>query len=256
MSEYLLAEVPTVIKIGGSIGAQRSGTLNDIAFLHQQLGFPLVVVHGGGPEIDAALKEKNIEPQKIDGQRVTDSKTLSVVVSVLNGINQQIVTVLQEQGDLVSPYIFDSGLLQGKIRDPRLGFVGSISEVRSHILILDMERRSLPVVTPIAAMEGNQGQALNINGDIAAGAIAASLGANLILVTDVCGVMDRDGKLVKQMSKELYQQMLQEGDITAGMLPKLEAAFMATNSQAVVAICAASDLLSFFVSKPKGTMVF
>lgn len=253
--EMLSGGVPTVVKIGGSVASERATTLNSIAFLHQQIGIPFVIVHGGGAEIDVALKEKGINPQRVNGLRVTDNDTLEVVVSVLNGINHQLTGVLQELGVHTLGFTADSGLLQAVIEDPRLGFVGKVSSVNSDGLKACIKEGVIPVITPIATIQGNVEQFLNINGDTAAGAIAVSLSANLVLVTDVPGVMDSNKSVVTQMNRELYKKMLAEGDIIAGMLPKLEAGFHALGSASKVTICSPEDILYFFTDNPKGTLL-
>lgn len=252
--ELLKGVVPTVVKIGGSVAVERVSTLSNIAFLHKQIGIPLVIVHGGGAEIDSVLIEQGIKSQRVDGLRVTDGETLRVVISVLNGINHQLVTVLQDLGVKATGFTADSGLLQAVIEDPRLGFVGKVSSVNSDGLKACLEEGVIPVITPIATMQGSV-QFLNINGDTAAGAIAASLGANLILVTDVPGVKDGNGIVIPQINNDLYKQMLANGIITFGMLPKLEAGFHAADLAVKVSICQAGDLLHFFTDKPRGTLI-
>lgn len=257
--ELLKEGVPTVVKIGGSVASERASTLDNIAFLHRQVGVPLVIVHGGGAEIDAALEKRGIDPQsieRIDGLRVTDKDTLEVVVSVLNGINLQLTAVLQEFEVNTLGFTADSGLLEAVIEDRRLEFVGKVSQVNSDGLKACIKEGVIPVITPIATMKGNVEQFLNINGDTAAGAIAKSIGANLVLVTDVPGVKDENGIVIPQISNDLYKQMLADGTITSGMLPKLEAGFHAADLAVKVNICQAGDLLHFFTDKPKGTLIY
>jgi len=253
--EKLKLGVPTVVKIGGSVGAQQANILGNIAFLHQEVGIPLVIVHGGGPEIDVALKDQGINPQKVDGLRVTDEDTLGVVVSTLNGINHKLTDSLQNLGVNALGFAADSGLLEAVIENPKLGFVGNISSVNSTCLTAHLSEGVIPVITPLGTMQENNGQFLNINGDTAAGAIAKSLGANLLLVTDVPGVMDSNGTVIPSVNKDSYQQMIAEGTITFGMIPKLEAGFQVADLSCKVVICQAEDLLHFFTDNPKGTFI-
>lgn len=253
--ELLKGAGPTVVKIGGSVAAASDSLLDNIAFLHKEVSIPVVIIHGGGPEIDAALKEQGINPQKIDGLRVTDSDTLGVVVSTLNGINHQLTVSLQELGIKALGFTADSGLLQANVENPNLGFVGNVTSVKAGCLKTHLAEGVVPVITPVASMEENNGQFLNINGDTAAGAIALSLGANLVLVTDVPGVMDKNGTVISHMTKDSYQQMIAEGIVTSGMIPKLEAGFLAADSVCKVAICQTGDLLHFFTNNPKGTVI-
>lgn len=253
--ETLKVGLPTVVKFGGSVVAERASTLDDVAFLHKQVGISLVIVHGGGPEIDATLKQKDISPQRVYGLRITDSDTLGVVVSVLNRINHQLVTVLQELGVQAVGFNADSGLLKAVVKDPRLGFVGAVSSVNTEDLKNHINLGVLPVITPIATMQDNTEQFLNINGDTAAGAIAASLSGNLILVTDVPGVMDKSKSVVRHINNDLYKQMLAEGSITSGMIPKIKAGIHAVTAGGKVNICQSPDLLYFFTEQPKGTLI-
>lgn len=253
--EQLKMGVPTVVKIGGSVAAASDGLLDNIAFLHKEVGIPVVIVHGGGPEIDTALKEHGIYPQKIDGLRVTDSDTLGIVVSTLNGINHQLTASLQELGAKALGFTADSGLLQAVVENPKLGFVGNVSYLNTDCLKNHLAQGVIPVITPVAIMQENNGQFLNINGDTAAGSIAASLGASLVLVTDVPGVMDKSGLVVSHMTKDLYHQMIAEGSVTSGMTPKLEAGFQVAESGNKVTICQSGDLLHFFTNNSKGTVI-
>ncbi len=247
--------VTTVVKIGGSVAAASGSLLDNIAFLHTEVGIPVVIVHGGGPEIDAALNEHGINPQKVDGLRVTDRDTLEVVVPTLNGINHQLTAFLQGLGAKALGFTAESGLLQAVVENSKLGFVGSVSSVNAGCLKTHLAEGVIPIITPLANAQENNEQFFNINGDTAAGAIAISLGANLVLVTDVPGVMDKNGLVVSHMSKDLYQQMAAEGSITSGMIPKLEAGFQVAESGNKVTICQAGDFLHFFTDKPRGTLI-
>ena len=252
--EVLLSGVPTVIKIGGSIAVEADTTLRDIAFLHREIGIPLVIVHGGSPEINKALEAKGVKTQKVDGLRVTDSETLKVVVDVLNGINAQMVESLQNLGVNSVGYDSKSGFLEGVIGDPRLGYVGAVSFVDRESLRSHNAQGIVPVIAPIALMQGKPAQFLNINGDTAAGAIAASLRSHLVLATDVSGVLV-NGITLPQVNSEQYRQMYEEGIVTSGMIPKLQAGLQAVHSSGKAIICQGRDLLYAFGENPRGTVI-
>ncbi len=253
--EVLQRGSPTVIKIGGSIAAEADTTLRDVAFLHREIGTPLVIVHGGGPEIDRALREGGVETRRIEGLRVTDSKTLAVVVSVLDSINAQMIGALQNFGVNAIGYDSQSGLLQAVVEDPRLGFVGSASMVDAERLRSHVDQGIVPVITPIAIMQGNSTQFININGDTTAGAIAASLGSHLILATDVPGVKDANDLIMSDIDSDQYSQMYAAGIITSGMIPKIQAGLQAASAGGRAIICRGQDLLYAFGEKPRGTYV-
>lgn len=253
--EILKELVPTVIKIGGSIAAESATTFGDIVFLRKAIGVPLAIVHGGGPEIDRALQEASIATRRVDGLRITDRETLSVVVSVLNGINTQMVEALQNLGVNAVGYSVDSGLLQAVIEDPRLGFVGSVSSVDAEHLKSHIDQGVVPIIAPVAIMHDNPTQYLNINGDTAAGAIATSLGLHLVLATDVPGVKDVNDVVLPLINSSQYEQMCAAGIITSGMLPKLQAGLQVANAGGKAIICQGKNLLYAFSGEPRGTLV-
>lgn len=256
-TEELRSLPPTVVKIGGSIVAERETTLRDVAFL-SQLGIPLVIVHGGGPEIDEVLKTRNIPTERVDGLRVTDAVTLDVVVSVLNGINAQVTHALQELGVPTIGYTAETRLLQADIEDKRLGFVGSVSSVPAtgiRNLFIDISQGIIPVISPVGIMQDHADQYLNINGDTASAAITAALGGNLILVTNVEGVLDQNGLLIPEVNQAQYQIMRDAKVIDGGMIPKLQAGIKATSGGGKAIICHGNNLLYAFSQNPRGTII-
>lgn len=250
--EKLSQDRPTVIKIGSAKDAGKA--VSHIGFLANEVGAKIIVVHGGGSEIDEALKEKNITPQKIDGLRVTDEETLKIVVAVLDKKNEELVRSLQRVNVNAVPYDSTSHIIKAVIKNERLGLVGEVICVDTRKVEEDLRNKRIPVVSPIGVLEDNSGQFLNVNGDKSAGALAAVSGSNLVLVTSVEGVLDPDGKLIREISDSRFKLMQQERSITDGMIPKLEAAFQVAGFGGRVTICWASNLLYAFSSDPRGTV--
>ena len=220
---------PIIIKIGGNALSQNNTIIEDIATLHSD-GRPLIVVHGGGPAIDDELRRRRISSKKIDGIRVNDKPTLEAVISALAQVNEQLVKELLAAG--VNAF----GLTGKEIRlleaehNGKLGLVGNIIKVDTNSLNLMLSNGIVPIVSPISYKEmGNQqAQLLNSNADEAAGAIASSFPCSrLVLVTDVPGVLDEDGKLMCNLSFRNFQKLVANGNIKDGMIPKIDACFNA-----------------------------
>jgi acetylglutamate kinase len=235
-----------VIKYGGhAMGEEHLARdfARDIVLL-KQVGINPVVVHGGGPQIKAMLDRLAIKSDFVDGLRVTDAATVEVVEMVLAGrINKEIATAIQAAGGkAVGISGKDAGLitaerLQRKRRDPEsnieavvdLGFVGEPKTVDPTILELLAKSEFIPVVAPIGA--GPDGQTYNINADTAAGAIAGALKAKrLFMLTDVKGVLDKQGQLLSLLGLEDVKTLIQDGTISGGMIPKVETCTKAIQS--------------------------
>jgi acetylglutamate kinase len=227
-----------VIKYGGhAMGEEHLARdfARDIVLL-KQVGINPVVVHGGGPQIKAMLDRLAIKSDFVDGLRVTDAATVEVVEMVLAGkINKEIATAIQAAGGkAVGISGKDAGLitaerLQRKRRDPEssieaivdLGFVGEPKTVDPTILELLARSEFIPVVAPIGA--GSDGQTYNINADTAAGAIAGALKAKrLLMLTDVKGVLDKEGQLLSLLDLDEVRGLIEGGTIHGGMIPKVE----------------------------------
>ena len=227
-----------VIKYGGHAMVDNSLATEFAAdvVLVKQVGMNPLVVHGGGPQIGAMLKRLEIESSFIDGLRVTNAATVEVVEMVLSGtLNKAIVANINSAGGQgIGLSGKDGGLLQAKklLRNKLgpdgqteeivdLGFVGELTQVNGKILTTLAENQFVPVVAPIAA--GNAGETYNINADTAAGAIAAATDAKrLLLLTDVPGVLDGDGKLIEELSVSEARALIADGTIKGGMIPKIE----------------------------------
>ncbi|TCS74154.1 N-acetylglutamate kinase [Effusibacillus lacus] len=253
-----------VIKYGGSaMGGPFEQVILDIIWL-KQAGIRPVVVHGGGKEISAMLNRLQIESKFVDGLRVTDSETMNVVEMVLGGsVNKRIAATFHKHGvPAVGLTGVDGGLLRVKQKRAELGLVGEVVEV-SHSLLDQMLNASVvPIIAPIGV--DDNGVRYNVNADSAAGAIAGALQAEkLVLLTDVPGIMceTQDGKQVlNQITPAGIQQLMEEGQITGGMVPKVEACLQALAAGAKhVHILNGEEphalLLEVFTDQGIGTMV-
>jgi acetylglutamate kinase len=223
-----------VVKYGGNVLADADGSLRelaeDLALMHL-VGMRPVLVHGGGPQIDAACRSMGIEPQFIDGLRVTDEATLQAVRSALLGaVNPAIVAALVAQG---APAIgvsgADAGFVRARVRDPRLGKVGEVTEVDASLLEGLLVTGLVPVVASLAV--DPDGGHLNVNADSFAAAVAVALGASkLVYLSNVPGLLERPAdpeSLVQQVDVAGVERMLADGRITGGMVPKVQAALEA-----------------------------
>jgi acetylglutamate kinase len=221
------ADATIVIKLGGhAMGSDEA--MNEFArdvALMRQVGVNPVVVHGGGPMINDMLKRLNIQSEFIGGKRVTDAATMEVVEMVLSGlVNARIVQAISEQGGrAVGLSGKDSGLIICEAEDPKLGLVGRPTKINPLILRDLAEKGIIPVIAPLGM--GDAGETFNINGDTAAGAIAAALGADrLLLLTDVAGVKNADGEVLTELTALQIREMVADGTIAGGMIPKTQTA--------------------------------
>jgi len=227
-----------VIKYGGSAmtdASLQASFVRDVVLM-KYVGMNPIVVHGGGPQIDQTLRALGITPQKVEGLRVTDDRTMEVVEMVLAGrINKQIVSLISQQGGrAVGLSGIDDGLLLARKATPvqtksgpvDTGRVGEIREVRTGVVTALVGAGFIPVIAPLGIDE--QGNSLNINADTAAGEIASALHAEkLVLMTDTAGVCDRDGKLLHSLSASEIARLRESEVITGGMIPKVECALAA-----------------------------
>ena len=232
-----------VIKYGGhAMGSPELAQdfARDIVLL-KQVGINPVVVHGGGPQIKAMLDRLKIKSQFVEGLRVTDAATVEIVEMVLAGsINKQIVTAIQAAGGQAvglsgkDGNLIEASKLTRTRRDPEsrieqvldLGFVGEPTRIHTRVLKPFEATDLVPVIAPIGV--GADGQTYNINADTAAGAIAAALGARkLIMLTDVEGVQDRDGRLISELSAAQARALMADGTVSGGMIPNLETCLQA-----------------------------
>ena len=265
-----------VIKYGGhAMGDAELAKLFalDIVLL-RQVGTNPVVVHGGGPQIGEMLERLKIKSEFIDGLRVTDKETVEVVEMVLVGsINKEVVTAINEAGgSAVGLSGKDGNLIVAKKlrrtkRDPDsnierildLGLVGEPKEISPDILDMFDESDITPVIAPIGVSK--TGETLNINADTVAGAIGAALAAKrLLILTDVEGVLDKDGKLIETLTVSEARKSIKDGSITGGMVPKVETCIMAIENDVDGAVILDGRvphaiLLEIFTELGAGTLI-
>ncbi len=241
-----------VIKFGGHAMGEAdyvSAFASDIALL-EQIGARPVVVHGGGPQIGEMLKKLQIESNFIDGLRVTDEATISVVEMVLaGGINKALVAAIaQAGGRAVGISGKDGGLIMarklmavGKTSDSAieeaidLGFVGEPETINTEVLDALNAAKLIPVVAPVGSSAA--GETFNINADTAAGAIAAALGATrMLMLTDVAGVLDKNGDLITELNVSQARSLIADGTVSGGMIPKVETCINAVLGGAEAAV--------------------
>ena len=219
-----------LIKIGGSTLGTNDTTLADIVDL-QRRGARPVIVHGGGKIITEWLERQGIRPRFIRGLRVTDERTLDVVVAVLTGlVNKSIVgDILSLGGRAVGLSGVDGGILRAENDRPELGNVGRVIAVDPSTIVELVSAGSIPVVAPVALNASASGPSmLNVNADLAAGEIAAALGADrLIMLTDVPGVLDSSSRLIPRLTERQARGLLDSRIVAGGMIPKLEACIAA-----------------------------
>jgi acetylglutamate kinase len=265
-----------VVKYGGHAMGDPDAARDfaqDVVLL-KAVGINPVVVHGGGPQIGAMLKKLGVESKFIDGLRVTDRATAQVAEMVLSGsINKELVGwIAQAGGKALGISGKDAGLVTARkvertVKDPGsaieqavdLGFVGEPAMVDTTILETTCAAGMIPVVAPIGA--GEDGETYNINADTMAGAIAAALGAaRLFLLTDVAGVLDRNGALLTDLTPADIAALQDDGTISGGMIPKLETCVHAVEAGCEAAVVLDGRvphamLLEIFTSRGAGTLI-
>jgi acetylglutamate kinase len=218
-----------VVKLGGTTLAEQTQTLRDVA--QRSRTQRIVLVHGGGKRLTEWLGRMGVESRFEGGLRVTDDAALEVALGVLRGvINAELVAVLRDMGaDAAGWSGVDGATLRGD-RVSGLGRVVSISEVRTELLDLLLERGAMPVVAP-AALDLD-GVICNVNADDAAAALAGALGARLVLLTDADGVRDAGGQRIPTLTTEASERLIAAGVIAGGMVPKVRCAVRAIDSGA------------------------
>ncbi|MGZ5849738.1 MAG: acetylglutamate kinase [Methyloceanibacter sp.] len=227
-----------VVKYGGhAMGDPKlAETFARDIVLIKQAGVNPVVVHGGGPQIGALLERLNIRSEFKGGLRVTDRETVEVVEMVLAGsVNKEIVTAINAQGGKAvgisgkDANLMRAARIERLWRDPDsniesivdMGFVGEPAKVDAHIIDVIIQSDLIPVVAPIGV--GANGETLNVNADTFAGALAGAMKAKrLLLLTDVDGVLDKRGNLIKSLSTQGARALIADGTISGGMIPKIE----------------------------------
>ena len=217
-----------VIKYGGNAMVNehlKEQVMEDIALLWL-IGVKVVLVHGGGPEINEVMSRFGKKPEFVDGLRVTDKETVDIVQMVLAGkVNKSLVTLLQMKGGhAVGLSGMDGGIIEAKIKDERLGYVGTITKIRTQPITDLLEKNYIPVISTVAS--DRHANVYNINGDTAAAYIAGALNAErLIMMTDIAGILrDKDDpdSLIPEITVSEAKKLHAEGIISGGMIPKVD----------------------------------
>ena len=251
-----------IIKYGGNVFIDReifNNFITDISILNK-LGISIAVVHGGGPRIKRELDKSNIQSKFIRGLRVTDKKIIDIVETVLIDFNNDIVDSLNKIGsEAISIHTQKNNIIEVIPEAKELGFVGIPNKINNDILKEIIKQKKIPIISPLGL--GENKQSYNINGDIAAGAIAKSLKSRrLLLMTNVEGVLDEDKKLIEEISSTRVLEMLKNETITGGMIPKINTCLDAVNN-GVTAVGIIdgrkqhSILFEIFSDKGSGTLI-
>ena len=250
-----------VIKYGGNVFIDRNifnNFIEDISVLNK-LGLSIVVIHGGGPRIKRELDKSNIQSKFIRGLRVTDRKIINIVENVLIDFNNDIIDSLKKKGtEAISINTKKNNVIEIIPESKELGFVGKPNKINNEIIKNILEKNMVPIISPLGLKDN---QTYNINGDTAAGAIAKSLKARrLILMTNTEGVLDKDKKLVEEITSPEILQMIKNETITGGMIPKIKTCLDAVNNGVTGVVIVdgrkpSSVLFEIFSDKGAGTLI-
>ncbi len=264
-----------VVKYGGNAmtdPALESSFARDIVLL-KTVGLHPVVVHGGGPQVDTLLKELGRQSDRIDGMRVTDKSTMDIVEMVLGGgVNKSIVSLINKHGgSAIGLTGKDANLIQAKklmvekigedgVAVPiDLGFVGEVVSVNKDVINMLIASNFIPVIAPLGVDE--EGNTYNINADLVAGKVAEFLQAEkLMLLTNIKGVLGRDGKVVTGLTPKKVDSLIEDGTISGGMIPKIKCALDAVRSGVKSAVIVDgrvphATLLEIFTNEGVGTLI-
>ena len=250
-----------VIKCGGSVLLDSklfNQFIEDISVINK-LGLKIIVVHGGGKNIQKKLDENKIESKFIDGLRITDEKVIKIVENSLNELNAEIVKKLNEKKCIAISINSKKNVIKVDKISNKLGYVGNPKEVDHNNIKKLLSNKKLPVIVPMGYCDDNK--IYNINADTAAGSIAKSLSSRrLLLMTDVEGVLDNNKKLIPQLNSNFAKKMIDEGIIQGGMIPKINTCLDSLNNGVTgVAIVdgrkSHSILFELFSDKGAGTLI-
>lgn len=252
-----------VIKLGGhAMGSDEAMQMfaRDVVLM-RQVGINPVIVNGGGPMINQMLEKLHIKSEFVNGKRVTDEATMEVVEMVLSGsVNKRIVQAINDQGgSAVGLSGKDANLILCEQADSELGLVGNPTTIDPTVLQTLFSNDMIPVIAPLGA--GKNGETYNINGDTVAGAIAAALTADrLLLLTDVEGVKNEKGEVIAELSADQIKEMIASGTIARGMIPKTETALSAIEGGVLATVildgrAPNACLLELFTKQGAGTII-
>ena len=251
-----------VIKYGGNVFIDRNifnNFISDISILNK-LGISIVVVHGGGPRIKRELEKSNIQSKFINGLRVTDEKIINIVEDVLIEFNDDIVDSLKKKGtEAISINTKNNNIIEVIQESIDLGFVGKPNKIDTDVINKIVKKNIIPIISPLGL--GKNNQTYNINGDTAAGAIAKSLKSRrLLLMTNIEGVLNKEKKLIEEITSSEILKMINDETITEGMIPKINTCLDAVNN-GVTAVGIIdgrkqhSLLFEIFSDKGSGTLI-
>lgn len=264
-----------VVKYGGNAMTDpelESSFARDIVLL-KTVGMHPVVVHGGGPQVDNLLKELGRQSDRIDGMRVTDKSTMDVVEMVLGGsVNKSIVNLINKHGGRAigltgkdANLIRAKKMLMQKIHEDGstqaidLGFVGDVVSVNKDVINMLINSNFIPVIAPLGV--DNEGNTYNINADLVAGKVAEFLQAEkLMLLTNIKGVLGRDGEVVTGLTPKKVDNLIEDGTISGGMIPKIQCALDAVRGGVKSAVIVDgrvphATLLEIFTNEGVGTLI-
>ena len=264
-----------VVKYGGNAmtdPALESSFARDIVLL-KTVGMHPVVVHGGGPQVDNLLKELGRQSERIDGMRVTDKATMDIVEMVLGGsVNKSIVSLINKHGGSAigltgkdANLILAKKLTMQKIGEDGiavpvdLGFVGDVVSVNKDVINMLISSNFIPVIAPLGV--DSDGNTYNINADLVAGKVAEFLQAEkLMLLTNIKGVLGRDGEVVTGLTPKKVDSLIEDGTISGGMIPKIQCALDAVRSGVKSAVIVDgrvphATLLEIFTNEGVGTLI-
>tara|TARA_B000000437_G_scaffold192406_1_gene151372 strand:- start:74 stop:922 length:849 start_codon:yes stop_codon:yes gene_type:complete len=251
-----------VIKCGGSV-------LLDVVLFNQfiedisainHLGLSVIVVHGGGKNIKKELDKHKIESKFIDGLRVTDENTMTIVEKALLELNTEILNNLtNKEANAKSVTPKSENIIKITPEKKELGFVGNPKKINKEVLLNIVTEKKVPIVAPMGV--GDDGKIYNINADVVSGSIAKELNSRrLLLMTDVEGVLDKDKNLISEIDSKLALKMIKDGDISGGMIPKINTCLDAVNNGVTGVVIVDgrkphSILFELFSDKGAGTLI-
>jgi len=251
-----------VIKCGGSVLLDENlfkQFIEDISVIYK-LGLSTIVVHGGGKNIKKKLDILGLESKFINGLRITDEKTIKVVEEALLELNFEIINNLSNHkanAQSINPK--KNNVIKIKPEKQDLGYVGYPKEINSNILLKIIDEKKIPIMVPMGI--GDDDKIYNINADIAAGSVAKELNSRrLLLMTDVEGVLDKNKKLIPEINSSIAEKMLKDGDISGGMIPKINTCLDAVNNGVTGVVIVDgrkphSILFELFSDKGAGTLI-
>ena len=251
-----------VIKCGGSVLLEKNlfnQFIEDISVINK-LGLSVVVVHGGGKNIQKKLDEHNLKSAFIDGLRVTDEKTIKIVEEALLELNFEILSeISNHHANSVSISPKKNNVIRVTPDKKELGFVGTPTEIKKDTILEIINEKKIPLIVPMGIGEDNN--IYNINADVAAGAIAKELKARrLLLMTDVEGVLDKSKNLISEINSSMANEMLENKTIEGGMIPKIKTCLDAVNNGVTGVVIVDgrkqhSILFEIFSDKGAGTLI-